>query len=160
MPVYCVSPSNILSVQRWAVAVMARGLTVGILLSWVPSRLTFWGGCNVIIWWLQQSLYTDLAGWAFFIHVSKYPLTTNHGFLLFLHLYSFFCFFPFSHSEIRSITLGQKHFLLPQQGNIFIFLIPFLQTAFIVLSLHNGIFTVLYLKILTTYIRLSILWFW
>ena len=57
------STSSLLSVQRWAVAVMAHGLMVDILFpSWVSSRLTFWGCCSVIIWWLQQSLFTDLAG--------------------------------------------------------------------------------------------------
>ena len=160
MPVYCFAMSSILSVQHWAVAVMACGLMVGILFpSWVPPGLTFWGCCNVIIWWLQQSLFTDLEGNSFHscFQISSYhkPSTT-----LFLHSYSFFCFSSssFWNKKHHSRTKALFFFYLNKEI-YFYFPYPFLQITFILLSLHIGMFQLLYLKILTTYIRLSILWF-
>lgn len=104
--ILCFPTSNILSVQRWAVAVMAHGLMVGILFpSWVPSRLTFWGGCNVIIWWLQQSLYTDLAGDIFHscFQIPPYHKPSTLYFYICI-LSSVFSFFPFWNKKHHSRT--------------------------------------------------------
>lgn len=94
----------------------------------------------------------------FFIHVSKYPLPQTINNFIFTFVF-FLLFFPFSHSEIRSITLGQKHFLYLNK-EIYLYFIPFstncIHCTFLAI---NGMFQLLYLKILTTYIRLSILWF-
>ena len=54
---------------------VADCLMTGILFqSWVCSRFTVGGGCNVMAWWLQQPLFTDVVGNIFFHSHRPYSL--------------------------------------------------------------------------------------
>ena len=52
------------------VAAAVDCLMVGILfLAWVPAGLTVMDNCNVMAWWLQPPLFTDMTGNIFFVDI-------------------------------------------------------------------------------------------